>query len=117
MTSTTTCSLSPPTSGSNNVDSTICSNVQFQLRDGVPGVSYCTRTLRIQLVGLLLSAGAERDLNCHPMFYAGFLLITPCDGTSQTVTLKQMKKSAFLRMQMWMCALIPWMESWPASHD
>ena len=37
---TSTCSLSPPTSGSNNVDLTICSKVQFQLRDGVPGVPY-----------------------------------------------------------------------------
>ena len=37
---TSTCSLSPPTSGSNNVDLTICSKVQFELRDGVPGVSY-----------------------------------------------------------------------------
>ena len=37
---TSTCSLSPPTSGSNNVDLTICSKVQFELRDGVSGVSY-----------------------------------------------------------------------------
>ena len=36
---TSTCSLSP-TSGSNNVDLTICSKVQFEPRDGVPGVSY-----------------------------------------------------------------------------
>ena len=36
---TSTCSLSPPTSGPNNVDLTICSKVQFELRDGVPGVT------------------------------------------------------------------------------
>ena len=90
---TSTCSLSPPTSDSNNVPvihvveawvtsrtvgfnwSVDLTKVQFELRDGVPGVSY--RTLRIQLVGLLSLAGGERNLNRHPMFYAGFLLIVP----------------------------------------
>ena len=32
--------FSKPTSGTNNVDLTTCSEVQFELRDGVPGVCY-----------------------------------------------------------------------------
>ena len=39
ISATSTCSRSP-TSSSNNVDLTICSKVQFELRDGVPGVFY-----------------------------------------------------------------------------
>ena len=34
------CGFSQPTSGTNNVDLTTCSEVQFELRDGVPGVCY-----------------------------------------------------------------------------
>ena len=67
-----------PTSGTNtDVDLTTCSEVQFELRDGHVSLGCATKTLRIQLVGLLSSAGIERDLNYHPMFYEGFLLIIP----------------------------------------
>ena len=109
---TSTCSLSPPTSGSSNVDLTICSKVQFQLRDGVPGVSYQDTE---NTAGWAPVIGRRRK---EPQLPPCVLRRFPPDGdgTSQTVTLKRMKKSAFHRMQMRMCALTSWMDAWPASH-
>ena len=68
---TSTCSLSPPTSGSNNVDLT---KVQFQLRDGVSGVSYQDAENTAGWTPVIGRCRKEPQL---PMFYAGFLLIIP----------------------------------------
>ena len=81
---------------------------RFSLNWEMVSLECPTRTLRIQLVGLLSSAGAERNLNCHPMFYVGFLLIIPWDGTSQTVTLK----NGWRNLHSTKCRC-----GWPASHD
>ena len=112
---TTTCSLSPPTSGSRNVNLTICSKVQFELRDGVPGVSYQDTE---NTAGWAPVIGRRRKEPQLPPYvlrrFPPDHLLRRNQSNSNSET---MKKCAFLRMQMRMCALTFWMDAWPASHD
>ena len=72
---TSTCSLLPPTSGSNNVDMTICSKVQFELRDGVPGVSYQDPENTAGWTPVI--GRRRRNHNCHPTFVLSLHLPSP----------------------------------------
>ena len=85
---------------------------KFEVRDGVSGVSYQDTE---NTAGWTPVRKKKKDLNCHPMFYTGFLLIIPWDGTSQTVILKRMKHSSECRCG---CVLkhLGW-SAWPASHN